>query len=283
MELVQGSDEWKIWRRKRLGASDAAIVMGVSPWKTRYQLWFEKTGREEKYRDQNREKKPLGNWAIDRGNRLEPMVRSMYELRNDIPMDPIVLVHPKYEYIMASLDGFNAEHKRILEIKVPGKETIEKAKRGEVALHYALQLEQQLYVSGAESAHFYVAEIANIDGRERIKNAYLVDYKSDPELQAKLISELHKFWELITTDTPPELTDKDTLVLEGDETRAKFAELRSAIQVIESFETAKKRRDELEKEITPLITHPRVTCAGVKVIKRCNKKDGPYLDIKLAG
>ena len=29
-----------------LGGSDAAVVLGISPWKSRYQLWCEKTGAE---------------------------------------------------------------------------------------------------------------------------------------------------------------------------------------------------------------------------------------------
>ena len=41
-ELVQQSEEWLEFRRSRIGASDAPIIMGVSPWKTHYKLWVEK-------------------------------------------------------------------------------------------------------------------------------------------------------------------------------------------------------------------------------------------------
>ncbi len=42
-QLIQNTPEWHAFRRKRIGASDAPVIMGISPWKTPYQLWIEKT------------------------------------------------------------------------------------------------------------------------------------------------------------------------------------------------------------------------------------------------
>lgn len=59
-------------RSKFLGGSDAAAVMGLSPWATPVELWLEKTGRKSK---------PLPDAAqlkrFDRGHRLEPFIRDM--------------------------------------------------------------------------------------------------------------------------------------------------------------------------------------------------------------
>ncbi len=44
VKAPQRSPEWLELRRQGLGASDMAAVMGVSPYKTPYQLWAEKTG-----------------------------------------------------------------------------------------------------------------------------------------------------------------------------------------------------------------------------------------------
>ena len=45
VKLVQGSPEWHEHRRTHRNASETPAVLGVSPWKTPYQLWQIKTGR----------------------------------------------------------------------------------------------------------------------------------------------------------------------------------------------------------------------------------------------
>lgn len=59
-------------RRKFLGGSDAAAVMGLSPWMTPVELWRQKTGRSEPPRlDKLREK------ILKRGHLLEPVIVEM--------------------------------------------------------------------------------------------------------------------------------------------------------------------------------------------------------------
>lgn len=59
-------------RSKFIGGSDVAAVLGVSPWKTPYELWMEKTHRAPKeVIDPQRQK------IFDRGHRLEPIVLDM--------------------------------------------------------------------------------------------------------------------------------------------------------------------------------------------------------------
>ena len=46
--MQQGSEEWLKLRKNYLGASDAAVVLGISPFQTRYQLWQDKLGLGQK-------------------------------------------------------------------------------------------------------------------------------------------------------------------------------------------------------------------------------------------
>ena len=39
--------EWLEQRKKGIGGSDVAAIMGLSPWRTPAEVWFEKTGRVE--------------------------------------------------------------------------------------------------------------------------------------------------------------------------------------------------------------------------------------------
>lgn len=59
-------------RRRHLGGSDAAAVMGLSPWTTPAQLWMEKTGRAPE-----RKPDPMRERILKRGKKLEPIVLAM--------------------------------------------------------------------------------------------------------------------------------------------------------------------------------------------------------------
>lgn len=59
-------------RSKFIGGSDIAAVLGVSPWKSPYELWEEKTHRKPKEVPSPEQQK-----RFDRGHRLEPVVVDM--------------------------------------------------------------------------------------------------------------------------------------------------------------------------------------------------------------
>ena len=45
VDLNQRSDEWLNWRSLGVTATDIPVILGLSPYKTVWQLWAEKTGR----------------------------------------------------------------------------------------------------------------------------------------------------------------------------------------------------------------------------------------------
>lgn len=59
-------------RTKFLGGSDAAAVMGLSPWSTPIELWQQKTGRSPKAEPDQASQKRYA-----RGHKLEPFIRDM--------------------------------------------------------------------------------------------------------------------------------------------------------------------------------------------------------------
>lgn len=147
IELEQGSEAWKAYRRSHITATDAAIITGMSTFKPLKQLWEEKLLL--------REPDPM-NEAMRRGNLLEPEARALFnEMYPSMNMEPVVLVSDKLLWQMASLDGMCLRDPRfILEIKCPGKNTHEKAIRGEVPDYYISQIQHQFSVSGAEKCYY---------------------------------------------------------------------------------------------------------------------------------
>lgn len=65
-------DTWPNKRQGFIGGSDAAAVLGLSPWATPLELWSEKTGRKEpEPYDRKRER------MFARGKKLEPFITEM--------------------------------------------------------------------------------------------------------------------------------------------------------------------------------------------------------------
>ncbi|GIV52679.1 MAG: hypothetical protein KatS3mg038_3200 [Candidatus Kapaibacterium sp.] len=70
-------------RRSFLGASDAPAVLGLSPWRSAWEVWAEKTGRIDSW---------SGNAATSAGQLLEPAVLAWaseeLRRRHDLVVEP---------------------------------------------------------------------------------------------------------------------------------------------------------------------------------------------------
>lgn len=89
IEQAQSTD-----RSKFLGGSDAAAVLGVSPWATPVELWQQKTGRAKKEAPD-----PVRQRIYDRGHRLEPFIRDMViaKLRDEGVTVELITFNERYQ------------------------------------------------------------------------------------------------------------------------------------------------------------------------------------------
>jgi putative phage-type endonuclease len=109
--------DWYDRRQHGIGGSDAAAVLGVSPFKSPLRLWMEKRGEIEP--DQI-DDKPAVYW----GTVLERVVAEEYERRTNrrtIETNS-VSVHPRLGWMICNVDRFVDYHgpRLILEIKCTG-------------------------------------------------------------------------------------------------------------------------------------------------------------------
>jgi putative phage-type endonuclease len=88
-------------RRGFIGGSDIAAMLGVSPWKTPYQLWEEKMGISDETEDSEERAK-----VLKRGKRLEPVVMEMLQDEYEIIVTDRNLIHidDEYEWMRAEID-----------------------------------------------------------------------------------------------------------------------------------------------------------------------------------
>lgn len=100
-------------RKNGIGASDAPIILGLSPWKTPLTLYMEKRGEIEP-EDQT----DAQRW----GNLLEPAIIAEAErkLSTRFKRGLDTLYHPKLPFVFAHLDGINPSEHAIIEAKRSG-------------------------------------------------------------------------------------------------------------------------------------------------------------------
>ncbi len=186
--IEQGTQEWLALRKTKITATDSVAIMGVSPWKTRLQLYHEKLSDEPPMQPNER---------MRRGLDLEPIAREMFAIDKGIKTHPAVVVN---DFMMASLDGIDDTGKHILEIKCPGEKDHALAISGKVPSHYYPQLQHQMAVCDVTSAWYY-----SFDGIDGV--AIKVE-RDDAYVQA-MIEEERKFYDCLMTRTPPEPAEDD--------------------------------------------------------------------------
>jgi len=201
IELEQGSPEWHGFRKTHIGASEAPIIMGVSPWSTPHKLWQEKLGLLG-------EKEPT-QW-MQRGIEQEEIARQAYIAHTGTPVLPAVLVSEELDWMSASLDGISNDGKTIVEIKNPGQKDHDIAKSGSVPDKYFPQCQHQLAVSKADVLHYFSFR----DG-----DFALVEFYPDQEYIEKMIEQEKKFWDCLQNFIEPKkcARDEDKDFIERDD------------------------------------------------------------------
>ena len=72
--------EWLEWRRKGVGGSDASIILGISPFATARDLYYDKLNVVS-YKDD------AGNWvALQIGHLLEDLVAEIFHKKTGYPI-----------------------------------------------------------------------------------------------------------------------------------------------------------------------------------------------------
>jgi putative phage-type endonuclease len=146
VDLEQGTQEWLRWRGTVIGASDAPVIMGESPWKSRETLLREKISGRDFFQ---------GNDATRRGQELEPVARRIYEGAQRVKVAPAVLVSALRVWQGASIDGLSLTGERVVEIKCGYKAYSILRETNRVPDYYYGQLQHILSVTGLPAIDYF--------------------------------------------------------------------------------------------------------------------------------
>lgn len=242
--LVQNTEEWLEIRRSKIGASDAPIIMGISPWKTPYQLWEEKLQLTAPSQKRS---------YMQRGLDLEEKARECFEKQTGLIVFPQVIYHPEHEWMMASLDGIDFAHKNIVEIKCPGREDHAQALNGKVPEKYFPQLQHQMEVAGVDESWYFSFD--GVDGK------YIKVYRDDKYV-SKLVAKEQEFWGCMQNLEAPKMTERD-FVEKDDELWNVAAESWRSCSY--QLQVLKAKEEELRETLIALSGRSNAKGAGIRL------------------
>ncbi|MFE8033089.1 YqaJ viral recombinase family protein [Thiohalocapsa marina] len=246
IDIAQRTPEWERWRAQGITASEAAIILDRSPYKTRWRLWAERTGLA-RAADLSR------NPQVQRGTRMEDAARQWFEQAYDTLLMPLCGEAEETPILRASFDGINDAGEPV-ELKVPSAKTYravcEQGREADAYRLYLPQLQHQLYVSGADKGYLVFHQDAQTNT--------VFEIARDTDLIETLVEQSLAFWALIEQRREPAKDPLRDLYLPPPEQAEDWSALagryRAASREARSHEAALKRcKRELEALQTDLV------------------------------
>lgn len=226
-------------RKKGVGGSEVAAILGLDEYSSPYKVWLDKTGRETFNVD---------NKYTQAGNILEDAVSKFFETKTNYRIIKAsatskTLVHPKYEFAVGTPDRryFHSSSigKGILECK-----TTQHA-YDDVPQKWFIQLQWYLGIIGYN--------FGSVAWLERGLDFKYKEFEYDPEFFEYMISAVHRFWhDNVLKDVPPDPIDvsdiqrmyskhTDGVITEATPemliAHEKLIEVKTAIKTLEEEET----------------------------------------------
>lgn len=193
--LAQGSIEWLAHRRNHFNASDAAAMMGVSPYKTRTQLIH------EIYTGMTAEVDAGTQHRFDNGHRFERLARPLAEKIIGQPLYPVVGSKGK---LSASFDGLTMDASVSWEHKSLNDELravmTPECNGADLPIFYRVQMQQQSDVAESEKTLFSATKWQG-DSLEEERHCW---YMPDPELSIQLAAGWEQLERDVLAYVPPE-------------------------------------------------------------------------------
>lgn len=247
--LNQGSEDWLHFRKSKVGASDAPVVMGVSPYLTPYKLWLEKLTHTQQKE----------NAAMARGKALEAEALALFEKKTGLCLFPKVVQSKNYDFLIASLDGMDLDQTSIVEIKCNGAKSHSMVIEGNIPLHHYAQVQHQLFCTGLEMSYYF-----SYDGRDGV----ILEIARDAEYINILLEAEKQFYACMTDFKPPKLMDKDFIMIDDVDFREKAARILDLRQDRKRIEA---EEEYLTKALIERANGLNVSGGGIQITKVIRK------------
>lgn len=210
--IPETQEEWLEIRKRGIGGSDVAGIMGINPWASPLTVYLDKVGVTGKKET---------NEKMEIGTELEPFLREKFRKKmskelTDLKVITVkkILFHQEHNFILANVDGlvYCKEYGwGILELKTTSERNSSEWVDDVIPNNYMCQVQHYLFVTGLQYA--YIACL--IGGQKFVVKRIL----RDNELIDILFDKERFFWEeFVVKRIPPA-----PIGIESEEDAAKLA------------------------------------------------------------
>lgn len=269
------SPEWHAHRRRTLGASEIAAILGVEgAYGTPLEIWADKTGQLA-HEEADKE------W-LHFGQVLEPIIAAEFERRAKLKTmeEDRQFISVEWPWLGCSLDRWFVDKPGDgpLELKNTGSFMRHRWDEG-IWLPYQVQVQAQMAVTGAERA-----AVAVLIGGNEFKWALV---ERNQRFIDAMLEKTYRFWQMVERDEMPDPVGADTkligVLLGKEEAGTSVALTGPWLDVDEELTDVKKqikaltaRKDELEAKIKKQIGKAErgVLAGGGQYTYKMQSQDG---------
>ena len=234
-------DEWLAQRKKTIGGSDAAAIVGLSAYSSPYSVWADKTGRLPDKPDTE---------AMRQGRDLEEYVARRFTEKTGkkVRRNTAMLYNPIYPFAHADVDRMIVGENAGLECKTTSVLDLKQFKGVEFPEKYYAQCVHYMAVTGAECWYLAVLVFG--------KGFFIYTLERDQaEIDALMAAE-EAFWRHVENDTPPMVDGSeataDALTVIYSESCDDSIELFGRGSVIDEYMSLKSQKKAIDERIGEL-------------------------------
>lgn len=231
----ESREEWLELRKKYIGGSDAASVVGLNDYQSPYALWTEKMGIAPAFE---------GNLRTRVGTELEPVIAKLFEEETGKKVQNcnFTLINDVFPWAVADVDRMVIGEDAILEIKSTSALNLKHYKNGDYPARFYVQVMHYLAVTGKQKAYLAVL-IGNSDFR-----IFEIERDED-EISALMEAEKQFYGYMQSGEEPPaNAVDVESIELAHPASNGTSIELFGQQNIMREYLELKARIAALEKE-----------------------------------
>lgn len=228
-------------RTEFVGGSDVPVILGLSKYKTQYELAREKASIVQP--------EMSSNPYIQFGNKMEPLIREYINTLNSLNFHPDTFIDQD-DMIRSNVDGIDDENKILLEIKTHGVNP--------TPIIYEAQMQLYLYQTGCDYGWLAMYKRPkDFDLEFDSSNLIIREVERDQEAIEKILDAIETFWIRVEyLKENPEMSERDyysigndvdKLVARVERFELEMLEFKKKVKLLEDQQKA--FRDELYKKM----------------------------------
>ena len=229
---------WLELRRRSIGGSDAAAVIGLSKYASPYSVWAEKTGQLPDKEDSE---------ALRLGRDLEDSVarRWMEQTGKRVARSNAIWYNEAYPFAHANIDRIVIGERAGLECKTTSTLDVRRFRDTEFPEQYYAQCVHYLAVTGLDAWYLAVLQFG--------RGFYTFELRRDEAEISALMAAEARFWQHVTDNTPPpvdgaEVTE-DAIETIYRESRGETVELFGRRGILDERAALLRQKKELEERV----------------------------------